>query len=104
MPLWTMGLLSVNPPKPPTSRVFLRRNRFKMVRIHTGPITAEMIQLQALGYEPRQELIRPPMGLNCLTTYCEPAIPILGMSKGIPIPAEPSGNYLLSESFICRET
>ena len=48
MAIWTMGLLKIQSAKASTSMiVFLLSDRFKMVRIHTGSIFTEMIDMHS---------------------------------------------------------
>jgi hypothetical protein len=64
----------------PTGQVLLAGNRLEMVGIHTGPVPAQMIEIEAFWNGTDVHLVGEPMGLTATSTVLttasgpEPAI------------------------------
>lgn len=73
--------------------VHLLSHWFEMVRIHAGPVPAQVVKLEAGGYLSDQLLVCVPVGDDLSGLLPELAVPAAGLGSS-PLSAQPRGNRL----------
>lgn len=62
MALWAMRLLRVSLRQPvATTKILSKRDCFKVLRIYTATVSAQMVNLQAVGDRPDKQFVGHPV-------------------------------------------